>query len=61
MSLTSELTIKVIKFEDELRHETELLEREEREADDLRVELGHPKLHKRLRSESILKDADPVE
>jgi len=35
VSMTSELTIKVIKLEDELRRERELLEREQREVDDL--------------------------
>jgi len=43
--LTSELTFNVIKLEDELRRERELLEQERREAYDLRAELGCPKLH----------------
>jgi len=61
VALTSELTIKVIELENELRHERKLLEREQKEVDRLRAELGHPKLHKRLRSEPILKDAAPEE
>ena len=55
--LTSELTFKVIKLEDELRCERELLEQEQREADDLRAELGRPKVHQRIHSEPILMDA----
>jgi len=61
VALTSELTFKVIQLEDELRRERKLLEREQREADDLRAELGLPKLHKRLSSEPILKDVPPEE
>ena len=59
--LTSELIFKVIGLEDELRHERELLEQERREADDLRAELGRPKLHERFCSGPILKDAAPEE
>ena len=59
--LTSELTFKVIRLEDELCCERELLEQERREADDLRAELGHPKLHERIHLEPILKDAAPEE
>jgi len=42
-----------------MRRERELLEQEQKKADDLRAELGCPKLHKRRRSEPILKDAAP--
>jgi len=35
VALTSELTIKVIELKNELRRERKLLEREQREADDL--------------------------
>jgi hypothetical protein len=59
--LTSQLTFKLIGLEDELRRERELLEQERREADDLRTELGHPKLRERIHSEPILKDAAPKE
>jgi len=61
VELTYELTVKVIELENELHREGKLLEQEQREADDLRVELGRPKLHKRLRLEPILKDAAPEE
>jgi len=61
VELTYELTVKVIELENELHRERKLLEQEQREADDLRAELGHPKLHKRLRLEPILKDAAPEE
>ena len=59
--LTYKLTFNVIALEDELHRERELLEQEQREADDLRAELGCPKLHKRIHSEPILKDAAPEE
>jgi len=61
VELTYELTVKVVELENELRRERKLLEQEQREADDLRAELGCPKLHKRLRPEPILKDAAPEE
>ena len=61
VELTYELTVKVIELENELHRERKLLEKEQREADDLRAELGRPKLHKRLRLEPILKDAAPEE
>jgi len=59
--LTSELTLKMIKLEDELRRERELLEQEQSEVDDPLAELGCPKLHQRIHSEPILKDAAPEE
>ena len=61
VELTYELTLKVIELENELHRERKLLEKEQREADDLRAELGRPKLHKRLHVEPILKDAAPEE
>jgi len=61
VELTYELIVKVIELENELHRERKLLEKEQREADDLRAKLGCPKLHKRLRLEPILKDAAPEE
>jgi len=57
VELTYELTVKVIELENELRRERKMLEQEQREVEDLRAELGRPKLHKRLCFEPILKDA----
>ena len=61
MELTYELTVKVIELENELHCKRKLLEQEQREAVDLRGQLGRPKLHKRLHLEPILKDAAPEE